>query len=87
MGINADNKKDTLVGSFSGVPQIIMGDANGYAVPEAMRDSSGETVLIAVYSAMLNGVTKKEEQKKVVESKEFKVLSKKLRFATEKVKV
>ena len=50
-------------------------------------DNDGKMELIAVYSAMLNGVTKKEEQKKVMESKEFKVLSKKLRFATEKVKV
>lgn len=45
--INADNKKDILVGSFSGVPHIIMGDEKGYAVPEAMKDSSGETILIA----------------------------------------
>ena len=45
--INADNKNDILVGSFSGVPQIIMGDEKGYADPEAMKDSSGETILIA----------------------------------------
>lgn len=45
--INADGHKDILVGSFSGVPQIIMGSSNGYGEPESILDANGDTVLIA----------------------------------------
>lgn len=47
MDINADGHKDILVGSFSGVPQMIYGSEKGYEEPVSIKDSSDETVLIA----------------------------------------
>ena len=47
MDINLDGHKDILVGSFSGVPYIIMGGEEGYSEPEEIMDSNGDTVLIA----------------------------------------
>ena len=47
--INADKKRDILVGSFSGVPQIIMGMNKGFSPPESVMDKSGETVLINAF--------------------------------------
>ena len=47
MDINADGHADILCGSFSGVPQIILGNEQGYSPPESLRDGDGNTVLIA----------------------------------------
>lgn len=47
--INADGHKDILVGSFSGVPQLILGNKDGYGQPEPILDADGETVLIEAF--------------------------------------
>jgi len=44
--MNADGYKDILVGSFSGVPQLILGNQDGYAQPIPILDRDGKTVLI-----------------------------------------
>ena len=44
--MNADGYKDILVGSFSGVPQLILGNQDGYAQPIPILDGDGKTVLI-----------------------------------------
>ena len=44
--LNSDNHNDILVGSFSGVPQIIMGLKKGYSLPAPIKDKTGQTVLI-----------------------------------------
>lgn len=44
--LNSDNHHDILVGSFSGVPQIIMGLKQGYSPPQPLKDKTGQTVLI-----------------------------------------
>ncbi len=47
--INLDGYKDILVGSFSGVPQLILGNKDGYGQPEPILDADGETVLIEAF--------------------------------------
>ena len=47
--MNADGHKDILVGSFSGVPQLILGNKDGYGQPESILDATGETVLIQAF--------------------------------------
>jgi len=47
--MNADGHKDILIGSFSGVPQLILGNKDGYSQPESILDSTGETVLIQAF--------------------------------------
>lgn len=44
--INGDGHHDILVGSFSGVPQLIMGSEKGFGKPGPIQDASGKTVLI-----------------------------------------
>ena len=44
--INADGHNDILVGSFEGVPYIIMGGKNGFGKPEQILDGKKQTVLI-----------------------------------------
>ena len=45
--LNADGHNDILVGSFSGVPQMIYGSEEGYTEPVSIMDSEEEVVLIA----------------------------------------
>ena len=47
--INADGHQDILVGSFSGVPQLIKGSQDGYQEPEPIMDSANNTVLISAF--------------------------------------
>ncbi len=47
--LNRDGHKDILVGSFSGVPQIIMGSAKGFEKPKPIMDAEGQTVLISAF--------------------------------------
>ncbi|MAR13105.1 MAG: hypothetical protein CL681_24445 [Blastopirellula sp.] len=45
--MNSDGRHDILAGSFSGVPQWLEAQENGFAKPTNVVDQSGETVLIA----------------------------------------
>ncbi|MCO6457769.1 MAG: VCBS repeat-containing protein [Pirellulaceae bacterium] len=45
--IDSDGHNDILVGSFSGVPQLIKGSAEGFAEPRPITGADGQTVLIA----------------------------------------
>lgn len=47
MDLDADGHMDILAGSFSGVPQLIMGSKTGFHEPVNMMDSTGQSVLIA----------------------------------------
>ena len=47
--MNADGHNDILVGSFSGVPQLILGNKDGYGQPGSILDADGETVLIQAF--------------------------------------
>ncbi|MCH2181138.1 MAG: FG-GAP-like repeat-containing protein [Mariniblastus sp.] len=47
--MNADGHNDILVGSFSGVPQLILGNQDGYGQPGPILDAEGETVLIKAF--------------------------------------